>query len=220
MFSKKEKNPILNLVLEGESYVASVVYQFGRDHAVPELAEVVMSLFYAALRTSSQRTYRTGQRAYDRFLRTIQGGRRFPFKRRYLLETELNLAFFMAFLLLEPSITKATTILGYETHVKYLFRTEGCPEELWKTPFLRQVRRGLKNTLPSSADGRKPLLLPLIMSRPHFLTVESSEQRLLRFATIFGFIGMLRPHSLESLGPGSFTVVTEHGEQNPMPKQP
>ena len=57
-------------------------------------------------------------------------GRRFPFRHRFLPETELNLAFFLAFLLLEPSITKASTILGYETHVKYLFKTEGCPEEV------------------------------------------------------------------------------------------
>ena len=107
-----------------------MVHQFGINHAVPELTEVVMSLFHAALQPSSQRTYRTGQRAYYRFLETIQGGRRFPFKRRILPETELNLAFFMAFLLLEPSINKASTILGYETHVKYLFKSEGCPEEL------------------------------------------------------------------------------------------
>ena len=107
-----------------------MVHQFGINHAVPELAEVVISVFHAALQPSSQRTYRTGQRAYNRFLSTMTGGSRFPFKRRMLPETELNLAFFMAFLLLEPSITKASTILGYETHVKYMFKTEGCPEEM------------------------------------------------------------------------------------------
>ena len=52
----------------------------------------------------------------------------FPFQRRTLTETELNLAFFMAFLLLEPKITAASTILGYETHVKYMFKEEGCAE--------------------------------------------------------------------------------------------
>ena len=117
-------------MLEEYSYIASVVHQFGIDHVVPELAEVVMSLFHAALQPSSQRTYRTGQRAYNRFVNAIRSGQRFPFKRRTLPVTELNLAFFMAFLLLEPSITKASTILGYETHVKYLFKSEGCPEEL------------------------------------------------------------------------------------------
>ena len=133
--------------------------------------------------------------------------------------TELNLAFFMAFLLLEPSITKATTILAYETHVKYLFRAEGCPVEMWETPFLGQIRRGLRNTLPSDADGRRPLLLPLILFRPTFLEIISQEQRLLRFATILGFIGMLRPHSLEALHPCSFSVVLDNGDEIQMPKQ-
>ena len=149
----------------------------------------------------------------------MRNGRYFPFHRRYLPETELNLAFFMAFLLLEPSITKATTILNYETHVKYLFRTEGCPVELWETPFLGHIRKGLRNTLPSDADGRRPLLLPLLMFRPEFLNVASHEKRLLRFATTLGFVGMLRPHSIESLHPGFFCVVLENGEEIQMPKQ-
>ena len=111
-----------------------------------------MSLFEAALRPSSQRTYQTGQRAYERFLTSIEGGIRFPFKRRIIPETELNLAFFMAFLLLEPRIRTAGTILNYESHVKYRFQEEGCPEEVYNTQFLRQVRRGVKNSLLSKLD--------------------------------------------------------------------
>ena len=118
------------MLLEETSYIYSVVQRYGREHAVPELAEVVWELFEAALSPSSHRTYKTGQRAYFKFLGSINGGLRFPFQRRYLPETELNLAFFMAFLLLEPTITKASTIFSYETHVKYLFRTEGCPVEM------------------------------------------------------------------------------------------
>ena len=91
---------------------------------------------------------------------------------------------------------------------------------MWKTPFLRQVRKGLQNAIPSDPDGRRPLLLPLIMTRPHFLTVASDDQRLLRFATILGFIGMLRPHSIQDLQPQSFTVVTCSGAEIPMPKLP
>ena len=178
-----------------------------------------MELFRASLRPSSQRTYKTGQRAYSRFLKSLRRGTHFPFNRRKLPETELNLAFFMAYLMLEPTITKATTILNYETHVKYLFRTEGCPVEMWDTPFLGQIRRGLQNTLPSDADGRRPLLLPLIMFRPMFLEVASQEKRLLRFATILGFVGMLRPHSIESLHPGSFCALLKNGTEMVMPKQ-
>ena len=206
------------LRLEETSYISRVVREYGRNHNALELSEVVMDLFHAALRSSSLRTYRTGQRAYSRFLASIRDGTRFPFKRRLLTETELNLAFFMAFLLLEPTVNKASTILNYETHVKYLFRTEGCPVEIWDTPFLGQIRRGLKNTLPSSKDGRRPLLLPEIMFRPEFLNVVSSEQRLLRFATILGFIGMLRPHSLETLEPSDFYVITKAGDEIRMPR--
>ena len=57
------------------------------------------------------------------------------------------------------------------------------------------------------------------MSRPHFCKVDSDEQRLLRFATVAGFIGMLRPHSLEDLNPESFTAVTSGGEEIAMPKE-
>ena len=95
------------------SYIDEVVTNFGNAHAVPHLAEVVMELFRAALRPSSERTYRTGQRAYSRFINSMRSGKYFPFHGRYLPKTELNLAFFMAFLLLEPTITKATTILSY-----------------------------------------------------------------------------------------------------------
>ena len=103
----------------GTPYISRVVMEFGKVHVVPELAEVVMELFQAALQSSSHRTYRTGQRAYSRFISSMTGGVHFPFRHRTLPETELNLAFFMAFLLLEPTITKASTILNYETHVKY-----------------------------------------------------------------------------------------------------
>ena len=178
-----------------------------------------MELFHAALRPSSQKTYRTGQRAYTRFLNSIDGGIRLPFQGKLPGKTELNLAFFIAFLLLEPNIKKSSTILNYESHVKYMFREEGCPEEMMNTPFLRQVRKGLKNTLPESVDQRRPLLLPLIMSRPQFRTTVSDDQRLLKLATILGFVGMLRPHTLQELNLASFTVVTTVGEEKPMPNQ-
>ena len=87
-----------------------------------------MDLHKASLQLSSRRTYKTGQRAYLRFMDTLQGGVLFPFKPRSLQQTELALAIFMAFLLLQPKIRKATTILSYKTHVKSLFRNEGCPE--------------------------------------------------------------------------------------------
>ena len=102
--------------------------QYGRTHGVPELAVTVSDLYDAALSPSSRVTYRTGQRAYGRFMNTLKGGNAYPFQKRKFNNTELNLAFYIAFLLLEPKITKASTILNYETHVKYVFKEEGCPE--------------------------------------------------------------------------------------------
>ena len=129
---------------------------------------MVLDLYDAALRASSRNTYRTGQRAYDRFMVCLAAGRHFPFEPQDLSEAELNLAFFMAFLLLEPRITTAGTILNYESHVKFRFQEEGCPEEVYNTQFLRQVRRGVKNTLPSKLDKRSALLLPLLIYERSF----------------------------------------------------
>ena len=117
-----------NTCLGESSYISKVVAAFGFARGVPDLADVVMDLFDAALQPSSKKTYGTGQRAYMRFLDKLRGAPAFPFQRRTLGLTELTLAFFIAFLLLEPKINKATTILGYETHVKYRFKEEGCPE--------------------------------------------------------------------------------------------
>ena len=102
--------------------------KFGQQCRVLELAHTVMDLFDAALKPSSRRTYKTGQRAYSCFLGTLHDGIRFPFKPLSLRHTELNLAFYIAFLLLEPNVRKALTILCYDIHVKSWFRSEGCPE--------------------------------------------------------------------------------------------
>ena len=139
------------------------VWNFGQVHRAQGLAEVVLDLYDASLRASSRNVYRTGQRAYLRFMANLDYGRLYPFEPQELSETELNLAFFMAFLLLEPRISASGTILNYETHVKSNFKEEGCPESLYDTPFLTKIRRGVKNTLPSKVDKRGALLLPLLL---------------------------------------------------------
>ena len=144
-------------------------------------------------------------------------GRYFPFEPLVLSETELNLAFFMAFLLLEPKIKAAGTILSYETHVKFSFNEQGCPEELYQTHFLKQVRRGVKNTLPSKLDKRGALLLPLLTYARSFKTGGTDADSILHFSTIIGFVGMLRPHTFAQLRPSSFTVVTYTGRCQRMP---
>ena len=200
------------------THITSSVRIFGLKQGVSYLAEVVLDLYDAALRESSRRTYGTGQRAYIRFISTLQDGVACPFQKRELSDTELNLAFFMAFLLLEPKITAAGTILGYESHVKYQFKEEGCEEYVYSTPFLKQVRKGIRNTLPGKADRRGALLLPLLTAEGYFNPPDSNELSLLRFATIIGFVGMLRPHTFRQLKPSSFTLVTYTGRCTVMPK--
>ena len=177
----------------------------------------MLDLYDAALRTSSRTVYRTGQRAYDQFMVSLPSARYLPFEPLALSETELTLAFFMAFLLLRPRITTAGTILNYESHVKSKFQGEGCPVEAYQTPFLRKIRRGIKNTLPSKVDKRGALLLPLLIGNRAFQMDDSKEDSLLRFATIIGFIGMLRPHTFAQLVPKSITVVTLGGRCQAMP---
>ena len=82
------------------------------------------------------------------------------------------------------------------------------------------MRKGIKNVLPASPDGRRPLLLPLVMHNQEFDTPTTEDQRLLKFATIMGFLGMMRPHSLVELRPESFRIVSIMGNIYKMPSQP
>ena len=58
-----------------------------------------------------------------------------------------------------------------------------------------------------------------MMHKPAFAIVKDEKHRLLQFATILGFLGMMRPHSLEGLGPASFHIVASDGMVKPMPAQ-
>lgn len=98
----------------------------------------------------------------------------------------------MAFLILKPTITAATTILGYEGHVKYFFREIGCSDTEYLTPFLGQIRHGIKNTYPPQANKRKAFLLPHFLDKVDFIAPGSKTADLTRLATVLGFVGMLR----------------------------
>ena len=99
--------------------VEKCVIDFGRIIGKLNLADIVIDLYDAALQESSHNQYRTGQRAYLRFVSgLLSSGYLLPFARTRLTKTELTLAFFIASLVIRPSITKAATILSYETHVK------------------------------------------------------------------------------------------------------
>ena len=74
-------------------WIAEALTNFGREKDVPHLAKVVIELYDASLKTSSKSTYKTGQRAYFRFIQELNNGIMFSFESRTLSETELNLAF-------------------------------------------------------------------------------------------------------------------------------
>ena len=104
------------------------LYKFGAYHNKLGLAGTVVDLYDAPLKDSSRKTYSTGQRAYFSFVaNTLRSTAPIlPFRSESLNATELYLSFFMASLVLKTTISSASTVLGYETHCKYLFRTEGC----------------------------------------------------------------------------------------------
>ena len=90
-----------------------------------------------------------------------------------------------------------------------MFRKEGCSPWEYRTPFLKQVRKGLRKTLPSPRDVRSAFILPkYVCSRP-FNLLSTEMSCFLRFGTIVGFIGMLRPHTFRQLQPDSFTLVVK-----------
>ena len=159
--------------LESDSFVKRCIYQFGRTIGRPDLAEIVADLWDAALEESSHRTYRTGQRAYLKYIKTLTAtaarNAMSPFQRTYLNFTELHLAFFIAHLVLQPSIKAGSTIAGYVVHVKYGFREAGCDPSAYDTVFLRQVKTGVKKSFPSGPDKRHPFLLPQYINRIAFL---------------------------------------------------
>ena len=85
----------------------------------------------------------------------------------------LSLAFSMAYLVLQPAITAASTILGYERHMKYQFRENGCEPSEYNTPFLGQIRQGIQNVFPFQNDKRRALLLPKYLHRQIFNSATS-----------------------------------------------
>ena len=169
-------------------------------------------LYDAALKDSSKRTYKTGQRAYLRFTEEVNKKEALaPFHPQSLNKTELYLAFYIAYLVLRPTIKKGSTILAYVGHVKYLFREQGCPPEAYGTPFLGQVHKGVKNVFPIQPDKREAFFLPLHFQHPNFAKAATKPDYLLRLATELEFFGMLRPHTFTTLGPQSCTFVLKEG---------
>ena len=89
-----------------------------------------------------------------------------------------------------------------------MFREQGCDPSTYNTPFLGQVRKGIRNTLPEIGDKRRAFLLPLYFGKLVYTPVITRASRLLRFTTILGFVSILRPHTLRELTISKVTLVT------------
>ena len=79
------------------SLIQRDVWSFGEKIGRMDLADIVVSLYDAALQQSSRKTYQTGQRAYLRFVKEV--GRMHllrPYMRNKLDDTELSLSFYIA----------------------------------------------------------------------------------------------------------------------------
>ena len=138
--------------------------------------------------------------------------RRLPFIPRRISELELSLAFFVADMVLDVPPKAASTMRGYLVHVKYHFRAAGCDPELFESVFLRQVLRGMDKSFPTDKDRRIAFLLPEYISNPVLQCNDRRATRMLRLATVLGFIGMLRPHTFNQIQLSTCTIITRNNE--------
>ena len=95
--------------------------------------------------------------------------------------------------------------------MQYKFREDGCDPGCYNTPFLNQVRCGVKNIFPQHPDARKPFLLPKYLTSSVYTAVSTRKGIVPRFAAILGFIGMLRPHTFTSLKASSLCFIRRKG---------
>ena len=51
-----------------------------------------------------------------------------------------------------------------------------------------------------------------MIRNPEFQKITKPSDILFRFATIIGFIGMLRPHTMDQLNPDSFFILLRDGQ--------
>ena len=189
------------------------VCKYGVKLRLSQHAEVVMDLYESALAPSSRRTYRSGKRAYDRFIMKLPANiRRLPFIPRQLSELELSLAFFVADMVLDVPPKAASTMRGYLAHVKYHFRAAGCDPELFESVFLKQLLSGMDKSFPTDKDKRIAFLLPEYITNPVLECNNQGANRMLRLATVLGFIGMLRPHTFNQIQLASCTIIMRNNE--------
>ena len=168
---------ISNHIIVPSSFVgiAASCLRYGERIGSKTLAEAVIYFYQNAWAASTTRTYKTGQRRWQQFTTMFRSVSPFPHPRAALQDFELSLAFFAAHLALQPTITRGTTVASYLSHVRTLWRRDGCPKACLTSEFVALVTRGIHRALPATPDARHAFLLldcrpPPSSCTPHPLT--------------------------------------------------
>ena len=80
------------------------------------------------------------------------------------------------------------------------------------------MRKGVKNTLSVLSLGSSAFILPKYTHDECLRCTNTKRTCLIRFLTLLGFIGMLRPHIFKQLHAGSFRMVSGSGAVIPLPR--
>ena len=162
--------------------------RYGDRIGSPTLAEAVIYFYHNAWTASTTRTYSTGQRRWQQFTSIFHGISPFPHPRAALQEFELALAFFAAHLALQPTITRGTTVAAYLSHVRTLWRRNGCPKSCLTSKFVALVTRGIHRALPAIPDDRSAFLLLDCRPPRDFLHPTTAPLFRLKCATVLAFL--------------------------------
>ena len=203
--------------INSPSFLLGVVHtclRYGERIGNRLLAKAVIYFYQNAWAESTARSYRTGQRRWEKFTASFPSIPLYPFPRNDLQEYELALAFYAAYLSLQPTITRGTTVAAYLSHVRAAWRLEGCHAKYLTSEFVAYVTRGIHRALPAKPDSRMAFLLLACHLPRRFLQPPNAPSFLLKLATIFGFFGMLRFSIFSKVKPASIILVAATGRQS------
>ena len=184
------------------------------------LAKAVIHFYHNAWAASTARCYRTGQRRWEKFTATHPVIPMYPFPQKMLQEYELALAFYAAYLALQPTITRGSTVAAYLSHVRAGWRQAGCHKIYLSSEFVAYVTRGIHRALPAKPDSRQAFLLLACHLPRRFLHPPTAPSFLLKLATILGFFGMLRFNVIAKIKPASIILVAASGRQTLLLHEP
>ena len=152
---------VANAIIVPSSFIGLTAscLRYGERIGSSTLAEAVIYFYHNAWTASTTSTYTTGQRRWQQFTSIFRGISPFPHPRAALQEFELALAFFAAHLALQPTITRDTTVAGFLSHVRTLWRRNRCPKAYLTSKFVALVTRGIHRALHAIPDDRSAFLL-------------------------------------------------------------